>query len=27
MKLDSTGCTDPGLIRAYNQDAYYIDPT
>ncbi|MFM7409048.1 MAG: Stp1/IreP family PP2C-type Ser/Thr phosphatase [Cuspidothrix sp.] len=27
MKLDSTGCTDPGLIRAYNQDSYYIDPT
>ena len=26
MKLDSTGCTDPGLIRAYNQDSYYIDP-
>ncbi len=26
MKLESTGCTDPGLIRAYNQDAYYIDP-
>ena len=27
MKLESTGCTDPGLIRAYNQDSYYIDPT
>ncbi|MBD2444415.1 serine/threonine-protein phosphatase [Dolichospermum sp. FACHB-1091] len=27
MKLDSTGLSDPGLIRAYNQDAYYIDPT
>jgi len=27
MKLDSTGCTVPGLIRAYNQDWYYIDPT
>ncbi|MDB9308124.1 Stp1/IreP family PP2C-type Ser/Thr phosphatase [Aphanizomenon sp. CS-733/32] len=26
MKLESTGCTDPGLIRAYNQDSYYIDP-
>jgi protein phosphatase len=27
MKLDSTGLSHPGLIRAYNQDAYYIDPT
>jgi len=27
MKLDSTGLSDPGLIRAYNQDSYYIDPT
>lgn len=27
MKLDSTGCTDPGRVRAYNQDSYYIDPT
>lgn len=26
MKLDSTGLSDPGLIRAYNQDSYYIDP-
>ena len=26
MKLESTCCTDPGLIRAYNQDSYYIDP-
>ncbi|AFZ56028.1 Stp1/IreP family PP2C-type Ser/Thr phosphatase [Anabaena cylindrica FACHB-243] len=26
MKLNFTGCTDPGLIRANNQDAYYIDP-
>lgn len=26
MKLDSTGLSDPGLIRAYNQDCLYIDP-
>jgi len=26
MKLDSIGCTDPGLVRSYNQDSYYIDP-
>jgi serine/threonine protein phosphatase PrpC len=26
MKLDSTGLSDPGRIRAYNQDSYYIDP-
>jgi len=26
MKLDSTGLSDPGLIRAYNQDCHYIDP-
>ncbi|NET72477.1 MAG: Stp1/IreP family PP2C-type Ser/Thr phosphatase, partial [Sphaerospermopsis sp. SIO1G2] len=26
MKLTFTGCTDPGLIRSNNQDAYYIDP-
>jgi protein phosphatase len=26
MKLDSTGLSDPGLIRAYNQDRLYIDP-
>ncbi len=26
MKLNSTGVSDPGLIRANNQDAYYIDP-
>ena len=25
MKLDSTGLSDPGLIRAYNQDCHYID--
>ncbi|MFM6001289.1 MAG: PP2C family protein-serine/threonine phosphatase [Dolichospermum sp.] len=26
MKLDSTGLSDPGLMRAYNQDCHYIDP-
>ncbi|MBK1989417.1 serine/threonine-protein phosphatase [Sphaerospermopsis aphanizomenoides BCCUSP55] len=26
MKLNFTGCTDPGLIRSNNQDAYHIDP-
>jgi serine/threonine protein phosphatase PrpC len=26
MKLQSTGATDPGLIRSSNQDAYYVDP-
>lgn len=26
MKLNSTGVSDPGLIRSNNQDAYYIDP-
>jgi PPM family protein phosphatase len=26
MKLQSTGATDPGLIRFSNQDAYYVDP-
>ncbi len=26
MKLDSTGLSYPGLIRAYNQDCLYIDP-
>ncbi|AKG20199.1 Stp1/IreP family PP2C-type Ser/Thr phosphatase [Calothrix sp. 336/3] len=26
MKLNFTGISDPGLIRANNQDAYYIDP-
>lgn len=26
MKINSTGATDPGLIRSSNQDAYYIDP-
>jgi protein phosphatase len=25
MKLNFTGCTDPGLIRSNNQDAFYID--
>ena len=25
MKLDSTGLSDRGLIRAYNQDCHYID--
>ncbi|NJN88116.1 MAG: Stp1/IreP family PP2C-type Ser/Thr phosphatase [Leptolyngbyaceae cyanobacterium SL_7_1] len=26
MKCFFTGLTDPGLVRAVNQDAYYIDP-
>ncbi|GAB1541286.1 Stp1/IreP family PP2C-type Ser/Thr phosphatase [Scytonema sp. NUACC21] len=26
MKINSTGKSDPGLIRSNNQDAYYIDP-
>lgn len=26
MKISFTGLSDPGLIRAANQDAYYIDP-
>jgi len=26
MKLNHIGCTDPGLVRSNNQDAYYIDP-
>ncbi len=26
MKLQSTGASDPGLIRFSNQDAYYVDP-
>ncbi|MGH7998332.1 MAG: Stp1/IreP family PP2C-type Ser/Thr phosphatase [Brasilonema sp.] len=26
MKLNSTGISDPGLIRSNNQDAYYRDP-
>lgn len=26
MKFASTGLTDPGLVRPYNQDHYYIDP-
>lgn len=26
MKLNFIGCSDPGLIRSNNQDAYYIDP-
>jgi serine/threonine protein phosphatase PrpC len=26
MKITFTGCTDPGLIRSNNQDAYYVDP-
>jgi protein phosphatase len=25
MKLNFTGCSDPGLIRSNNQDAFYID--
>ncbi|MEC4812796.1 MAG: Stp1/IreP family PP2C-type Ser/Thr phosphatase [Scytonema sp. PMC 1069.18] len=26
MKINSTGISDPGLIRSNNQDAYYTDP-